>query len=82
LFLSDAITDPYYYLTGSAMPPGQNYNWGTSIGFDNFPNCIPPAWSSIFSTNGFEFQTTINGSQNQDSLVQILIQPEWCADLA
>ena len=31
---------------------------------------------SAFTTNGFEFQTTINGSQNQDSLVQILIQPE------
>jgi hypothetical protein len=35
-----------------------------------------PGASGAFTTNGFEFQTTINGSQNQDSLVQILIQPE------
>jgi hypothetical protein len=29
-----------------------------------------------FTTNGFEFQATVNGAQNQDSPVQILIQPQ------
>jgi len=74
-FLTPSQT-PYYYLTGSGMPTGQNFNWGTSIGFVNFPNANTPGAYGAFTTNGFEFQTTINGAQNQDSLVQILIQPQ------
>jgi hypothetical protein len=74
-FLTPSQT-PYYYLTGSGMPTGQNLNWGTSSGFVNFPNANTPGAYGAFTTNGFEFQTTINGAQNQDSLVQILIQPQ------